>query len=174
MDVDSFEPRVIVTATGADGQSEFVSDGPVTSRSVTPISTVCNIWKISELPAPPDTLEVFAEPFEFLAPERGVKVLQASLRPDSEWANDPEAHARAFAMRGQRHADRSGGRVQGFHQTYSIDIVTLISGELVALMDTGEKVLRPGDTLVQRGTSHAWSNRGTVPAVFTLTMVRSG
>jgi hypothetical protein len=32
------------------------------------------------------------------------------------------------------------------------------------LLDDSEVVLGPGDVLVQRGTNHAWSNRGTTPA----------
>ena len=51
------------------------------------------------------------------------------------------------------------------HATETVDIVTILSGELVAILETGETVLKPGDTLVQRGTNHAWRNRGDVPAV---------
>jgi len=32
------------------------------------------------------------------------------------------------------------------------------SGEIYALMDEGEVLLKAGDVLVQRGTNHAWSN----------------
>lgn len=42
-------------------------------------------------------------------------------------------------------------------------LVTIISGEIYAVTETGETLLRPGDCLVQRGTKHAWSNRGTEP-----------
>jgi quercetin dioxygenase-like cupin family protein len=51
------------------------------------------------------------------------------------------------------------------HTTETVDIVTIISGELWAILETGETLLRPGDTLVQRGTKHAWRNKGDVPAV---------
>lgn len=34
-------------------------------------------------------------------------------------------------------------------------------GEITAVLDDGETVLRAGDVLVQRGTNHAWSNRST-------------
>ncbi|MEU4418837.1 cupin domain-containing protein [Nocardia salmonicida] len=42
--------------------------------------------------------------------------------------------------------------------------MTILSGELVAILETGETTMKPGDTLVQRGTNHAWRNRGNVPA----------
>jgi len=32
------------------------------------------------------------------------------------------------------------------------------------LLDDSEVLLNAGDVLVQRGTNHAWSNRGTTPA----------
>ena len=44
-----------------------------------------------------------------------------------------------------------------------MDYAIVLSGEIWALMDEGETLLRAGDVLVQRGTNHAWSNRGTAP-----------
>ena len=34
-----------------------------------------------------------------------------------------------------------------------------MEGEVTAVMEKGEKHLKAGDVLVQRGTVHAWSNR---------------
>ena len=51
------------------------------------------------------------------------------------------------------------------HQTDTIDIVTVISGEVWAVVETGETLMKPGDTLVQRGTKHAWRNRSDSPCV---------
>jgi uncharacterized cupin superfamily protein len=36
----------------------------------------------------------------------------------------------------------------------------VISGEIDMLLDDSEVHLKAGDVLVQRGTSHAWVNRG--------------
>jgi hypothetical protein len=45
------------------------------------------------------------------------------------------------------------------HRTLSTDYCFVLEGELDLLLDGGEVVrLQPGDTLVQRGTKHAWSN----------------
>ena len=45
------------------------------------------------------------------------------------------------------------------HRTLSTDYCVVVAGELDILLDGGEVVrLIPGDTLVQRGTNHAWSN----------------
>jgi len=53
--------------------------------------------------------------------------------------------------------------VPGMHQTDSIDVVTVISGEIWAVVQTGETLLKAGDTIIQRGTRHAWRNRSDAP-----------
>jgi quercetin dioxygenase-like cupin family protein len=40
----------------------------------------------------------------------------------------------------------------------------VLEGEIWALMDVGEKLLHPGDVVIQRGTNHAWANRSDKPA----------
>lgn len=57
------------------------------------------------------------------------------------------------------------------HRTATIDYVHIISGEIYAMLDDGEVCLRAGDTLVQRGTTHAWSNRGDEPCRMFVVMV---
>jgi uncharacterized cupin superfamily protein len=44
----------------------------------------------------------------------------------------------------------------------------VLEGELHLVLDTAEVVLRAGDSIVQRGTRHAWSNRSTRPAVLAI------
>ena len=43
--------------------------------------------------------------------------------------------------------------------------LTIGEGEIHAIMDTEETLLRAGDILIQRGTNHSWSVRGTEPAI---------
>jgi mannose-6-phosphate isomerase-like protein (cupin superfamily) len=46
------------------------------------------------------------------------------------------------------------------HRTRSVDYAVVISGEIDMLLDDSEVHLGAGDVLVQRGTNHAWVNRG--------------
>jgi mannose-6-phosphate isomerase-like protein (cupin superfamily) len=46
------------------------------------------------------------------------------------------------------------------HRTRSIDYAVVLSGEIDMLLDDSEVHLKAGDVLVQRGTNHAWVNRG--------------
>ena len=38
-------------------------------------------------------------------------------------------------------------------------------------MDEGETLLKAGDVLVQRGTNHAWRNRGAAPSLVAFILV---
>ncbi len=46
------------------------------------------------------------------------------------------------------------------HITETIDLIVVLSGDVYLIMEEGEVLLKPGDTVVQRGTNHAWENRG--------------
>ena len=50
------------------------------------------------------------------------------------------------------------------HRTETIDYVIVIYGEVEMDLDDSTVKLRAGDVLVQRGTNHAWVNRGSEPA----------
>ena len=50
------------------------------------------------------------------------------------------------------------------HRTESIDYVIVLSGEVDMELDDSTVHMKAGDILVQRGTNHAWVNRGTEPA----------
>ena len=54
----------------------------------------------------------------------------------------------------------------GMHTTDTVDFEVIISGQVVLELDDGASVtLQPGDTVVQNGTRHRWSNPGSVPAL---------
>jgi hypothetical protein len=67
------------------------------------------------------------------------------------------------------HGERDGPA--GMHETPTIDYAILLQGELVAIMDKGETVMRPGDVLIQRGTNHAWANRSSQMARIAFVLV---
>ena len=47
----------------------------------------------------------------------------------------------------------------------------MLKGEIWAILDKGEKLLRQGDVLIQRGTNHGWVNYGTEPALLVAVLV---
>ena len=56
------------------------------------------------------------------------------------------------------------GVASDMHRTETIDYIVVLSGEIAMDLDEGSVTLRAGDVMVQRGTNHAWVNRGSVPA----------
>ena len=47
------------------------------------------------------------------------------------------------------------------HRTRSVDYAVVLSGEIDMMLDDSVVHLKPGDTIVQQATNHAWANRGT-------------
>ena len=47
----------------------------------------------------------------------------------------------------------------------TLDFCLVLEGEITLVLDTEEVNLKAGDTVVQRGTNHAWSNRSNEPCV---------
>jgi uncharacterized cupin superfamily protein len=48
-------------------------------------------------------------------------------------------------------------------RTRTLDFCLVLDGSITLVLDTQEVELRQGDTVVQRGTNHAWSNRSGRP-----------
>lgn len=59
----------------------------------------------------------------------------------------------------------------GMHITDTLDYVYIISGEVGLALDDGEILLKPGDTVVQRGTWHAWRNHTETPCVVAAVLI---
>ena len=64
------------------------------------------------------------------------------------------------AALGARPAEGAANRHPFTHRTDSIDYAIVLSGEIDMLMDDSEVHCAAGDVVVQRGTNHAWVNRG--------------
>jgi naringenin degradation protein FdeH len=57
------------------------------------------------------------------------------------------------------------------HRTETIDYVIVLSGEIDMDMDDSTVKLKTGDVVIQRGTNHAWANRGKVTARIAVVLV---
>jgi mannose-6-phosphate isomerase-like protein (cupin superfamily) len=47
------------------------------------------------------------------------------------------------------------------HRTRSVDYAVVLAGEIDMVLDDSVVHLKPGDTIVQQATNHAWVNHGT-------------
>ena len=80
----------------------------------------------------------------------------------------PEEH---FASMGAQAADAKSRRHPGMHKTKTLDYAIVLSGEIFAVLDEQEVLLKAGDVLIQQGTNHAWSNRTNKPAVIAFVLI---
>jgi quercetin dioxygenase-like cupin family protein len=71
----------------------------------------------------------------------------------------PPAHGTRFAV-----IDFPPGNKPFMHRTESIDYVICLEGQIEMDMDDSTVTMKSGDILIQRGTNHAWANRGKTRA----------
>ena len=171
-------PRRAVTGLDSAGKSTIVSDGAVAARVERPGgATITEVWRADRLPARLDDAgPLAAEEVLALSPE-GLAIRVCTFPPDS--AVDAETYgAYAASLAESYGAEAASGEeraIPGMHRTDTVDVVTVLSGELWVVTENGETALRPGDSVVQRGTPHAWSNRRDSPAtVVAIMMSASG
>jgi mannose-6-phosphate isomerase-like protein (cupin superfamily) len=168
--------RRVVTGHDADGRSTFIIDAPsphVFSRTKGS-AVVHELWETARTPADNrGNDDAIARGHRLLPPKNGSVFRVIEYPPDAERLG---AIAREHALpddgSGRAAAsDRSNPRHPGFHKTASIDYAIVLSGEIYAMMDDGEVLLKAGDVLIQRGTDHAWSNRTAEPAVVAFVLI---
>jgi hypothetical protein len=152
--------RRIVTGVNAAGRSYIVSDTLLPTAAVAPGAPVrAGLWTTEAAPSSnkgthdpvPDGVIMKTPPAH-----RGGSVIRVTdIVPDKQHAYDPEELRRRNC---KTTPDRSA-RHPGFQATDTVDYAICLEGEVWAVLDEGETLMRPGDVLIQRGTYHAWSNR---------------
>jgi hypothetical protein len=166
--------RRVVTGHNAAGKSIFLIDeaAPAVIRRGTGATVATDIWETRSTPASNvgDDDPTMDHPFHLPPPKNGTLFRMVEYPPDAE---------RVAALRDVTHdassegytRDLSNKRHPGFHKTASIDYAIVLSGEIYALMDEGELLLKTGDVLIQKGTNHAWSNRSAEPCIVAFVLI---
>lgn len=166
--------RRVVTGHDGQGRSVFLSDGPSPHVLTLPGRAdfaLTNLWVTDAAPASNEgNADAAARPVVLEPPASGTIFRVVEFPPEKAGgAFDRKA---AFVAMGAAHAmDPDGSRHPGMHKTDTVDYAIVLSGEIHALMDDGETLLRTGDCLIQRGTNHAWSNRSDAPCLVAFILV---
>ena len=160
--------RRVVTGHDANGHSIIISDA--TSPHIMPIMdqpnfAVTDFWKTVSTPS--DNSDKTEQdpcnlPVQVAPPQGGSVFRVVQFPPDEDWAAKAAAMGGSVAIDETAKSASKGGPVRHahMHRTRSIDYAIVLSGEIWAVMDVGETKLVAGDVLIQRGTYHAWDNRG--------------
>jgi quercetin dioxygenase-like cupin family protein len=123
----------------------FTSDGPVPAASAAPSGSLFyELWATDAAPAPIDRdptgtgpVDPAAGPLSVPPAPNGTKIRINELPP---------------------------GAGSPMHRTQTVDYGIVLDGEIVLVLEDSETVLRTGDVVVQRGTSHRWENRSGATA----------
>src|SRR4051794_8974440 len=153
-----------------DGKAVFVSDSEVQplTMALLPGSTFHRLWGADQAPTFPDEGAEPPQPTYF-PPVGGYRFGWFTVPPaGTAPAEGVDAEAGMAEIEQKLPGLMSHMEPQdpGMHTTDTIDFEVVLSGEVVLELDDGAQVtLREGDTVVQNGTRHRWSNTGSVPAV---------
>jgi quercetin dioxygenase-like cupin family protein len=149
----ALEVRRIVTGHDANGKAVVTSDERLAAvgRAGRPTVSGCEIWSTDAMPVDnSDAAEAaqrhgFVKRYNYVGTGQGTVVRITQLEP---------------------------GSPKFMHRTETIDYAILLSGTCDLELDDGAVLhLQPGDVVVQRGTLHAWVNRGPGPCVFAFVLI---
>ena len=163
--------RRVVTGHGPDGKAVFVSDEPVSpvEPALLPGSAFHLLWG-GDAPAhfPDDGTRPDAP--TYFPPVGGFRFGLFTLPPDGGAGVPADLDIEAALAELEEKLPGLAGHMErgdpGMHTTATIDFEVVLSGSVNLELDDGAKVtLSPGDTVIQNGTRHRWSNPGDEPAV---------
>lgn len=175
--------RRIVTGFDADGKSIFTEDAvaPYKDNPARPGHRSWPVWATAQLPTTVHEGDHGPEAPGIMPPKGGsiLKIVDIAPEP-SDPVEREKALAKMRAVHGEtvrkpepgvrRHPEAAH---PGMHETDTIDYAIVLKGEVYAIMEKGEKLMKEGDVLIQRGTNHAWSNRSGAMARVAFVLVEA-
>jgi mannose-6-phosphate isomerase-like protein (cupin superfamily) len=166
--------RRVVTGHDAQGRSIILSDGPATSVkeiATFPGLALTDFWETAGAPASnAGSADAANRPVRLEPPKNGTVFRLVEFPPDASRPKDADSGA-GFDSIGAGHVVDRASHDPMMHRTATVDYAVVVKGEIHAVMDKGETLLKAGDVLVQRGTNHSWSVRGREPCLVAFVLV---
>jgi len=166
--------RRVVPGHDAQGRSIILSDGPAASVKVIPTFpglALTDFWETTASPASNAGRADAADRPVHLEPSRNGTIFRmVEFPPDASRPKGGDARE-GFAAIGAGHVKDASHADPLMHKTATVDYAVVVKGEIYAVMEKGETLLRAGDVLVQRGTNHSWSVRGKDPCLVAFVLV---
>jgi len=162
--------RRVITGHDEDGKAVVMIDetmtpdmGHVLTPEGQPNVRLSDVWISGNVPdSNTGNADTVGDNVTLEPPAGGAVFRTLEVPPDSQRNFDTmkkyfEQMGAGKRLDGQKHP--------GMHKTQSVDYLIVISGEIWLILDEEEVCLKAGDTCVQRGTLHAWSNRTEEPCL---------
>lgn len=133
-------PRRVVTGHSAGGVAKVLTDAVLPAAKMGQAgSRVFHVWNTDRMPA-----DIAL----------GESIEDMGARPH---ITPPPANGTRCVI-----IDYPAGNTGAMHRTETVDYVIVLAGEIDMEMDDSSVHLEAGDVMIQRGTYHAWWNRGSV------------
>ena len=166
--------RRVYTAHNAKGRSIIAADGfapNVKEMASMPGLALTDLWETGPgLASNEGAVDSVIRPVRLEPPKGGTVIRIVEFPPDAAWRDNADARA-AFDSIGAGHAKDKASSDPMMHKTTTVDYIIVLSGEMHAIVEEGEVLLKPGDVFIQRGTNHSWSVRGKKPCVIAAILV---
>jgi len=164
-----------VVGLDENGKSALLMDGVPNQQELEDWFWRATLWKTRETPVdnsiPGDrSLDGGAARSPFPG---GMLVRVEWVWPD----HDPETAQKVWVkinkMTGHTQviSEKDRQRSPSMHRTNTLDVMTILRGEIYLLLDEGEILLKPTDTVIIQGANHGWSNRSNEPCLFIAVMI---
>lgn len=160
--------RRVVTGKNEHGKAIAVIDAPATRVHVRKELGVTNtvLWTTDSIPAKLRESDDAANREVGVIPARNGTVFRiVEFGPQKDVRVDDQTRRQIFERMGlaPEGPPLEKPHDSGMHRTRTVDYAVILSGEIDMLLDDSEVHLNAGDVVIQRGTNHAWVNRGSEP-----------
>lgn len=159
------ESKRIVTGHNEEGKSIVAYKGP----------TSFQMWVTDKSPADnKDKNDAANRKVKLEPPPNGSNFRFFQVFPEDSSKSVEEIEketAVGFAAIDATHCRPDTKRDPRMHKTKTVDYIILLQGEVTLLLDADEVDLKPFDVVIQRGTNHAWINKGKTPALLAAILI---
>jgi len=167
--------RRLVTGEDADGRSLVIIEGGPSATAGAGGGGLFEIWceHLQGLQDPAQPAGQGPPVAQLCPPPGAVRVRWFVVSPIPEGMSEEDARRQArsrFEAYGALARLTDQSRHPAMHRTETLDVICLIDGSASLVLDMGERRLKPGDVVIQRGTSHAWRAHGG-PALFLAVLI---
>lgn len=165
--------RRIVTENDENGKSRVLFDGIADNV----ITVLTELWMTPDGTHDHKTPVDMGKKSNSLEPPKGGTVFRFfEIVPESQSAHLSREERQTagrewFSAMGGGHLQPDTSRHETMHKSPTTDYIVLLSGQITLLLESEERDLKPFDVVVQRGTNHAWVNRGTENALLLAVLV---
>jgi hypothetical protein len=170
-------PRRIVTIDDPGGKSKILMDKDLSCPLTDPARPGFKrfqIWVTESTPSTFDFPDVIDQKNQMLSPpDKGSVCHVYHIPPDDAWINhikqsDVQKYFQSI------HAEKASLFDKGKHPYYqslnALAFCLVLKGEIDLILDKEIIHLSKGDTVIQKGSNHAWSNRSNEECILAISL----